>query len=145
MQNYFFYGTGEILTSKYRKDIFEKFLNLHIGYFDIKENSPGALLTRLTSDTTKITGIATSILGQILQTIVTLCIGMIVSFFYQWIICAINIAFMPLIIGSYYLQFSLNIYLKNEIMLNFFYQKKYLLIIQILEQFLYKYEYPYNN
>jgi len=107
MQNYFFYGTGEILTSKYRKDIFEKFLNLHIGYFDIKENSPGALLTRLTSDTTKITGIATSILGQILQTIVTLCIGMIVSFFYQWIICAINIAFMPLIIGSYYLQFSL--------------------------------------
>ncbi len=107
MQNYFFYGTGEILTSKYRKDIFDKFLNLHIGYFDIKENSPGALLTRLTSDTTKITGIATSVLGQILQTIVTLCIGIIVSLIYQWAICVINIAFMPLIIGSYYLQFSL--------------------------------------
>ena len=38
---FFFYGTGEILTSKYRKDLFEKFLILHIGYFDIKENTPG--------------------------------------------------------------------------------------------------------
>ena len=107
MQNYFFYGLGEILTSKYRKEIFEKFLNLHIGYFDLKENSPGALLTKLTTDTTKISGVATTILGQLLQTSVTLIIGIVVSFFCQWILTLINIAFMPLVIGSYYLQFTL--------------------------------------
>ncbi len=107
MQNYFFYGLGEILTSKYRKEIFEKFLNLHIAYFDLKENSPGALLTKLTTDTTKISGVATTILGQLLQTSVTLIIGIVVSFVCQWILTLINIAFMPLVIGSYYLQFTL--------------------------------------
>ena len=107
MQNYFFYGLGEILTSKYRKEVFEKFLNLHIAYFDLKENSPGALLTKLTTDTTKISGVATTILGQLLQTSVTLIIGIVVSFVCQWILTLINIAFMPLVIGSYYLQFTL--------------------------------------
>ena len=37
----FFLWNWRNITSKYRKDIFEKFLNLHIGYFDKKENTPG--------------------------------------------------------------------------------------------------------
>ena len=107
MQNYFFYGLGEILTSKYRKEVFDKYLNLHMAFFDMKENSPGSLLTKLTTDTTKISGVATTILGQLLQTSVTLIVGIVVSFVCQWALTLINIAFMPLVIGSYYLQFTL--------------------------------------
>lgn len=107
MQNYFFYGLGEILTNFYRREIYEKFLNLHIGFFDLKENSPGAMLTKLSSDTTKISGVATSIIGQLLQTGVTLILGIVIAMVYQWKICLINIAFMPLVIGSYVLQFQL--------------------------------------
>ncbi len=107
LQNYFFYGIGEIMTNQYRKEIYEKFLNFHMGFYDKKENSPGALLTKLSSDTTKITGIATSILGQLLQTSITLLFGIIFSFICQWLISLINLCFMPLIIGSYVLQFKL--------------------------------------
>ncbi len=107
MQNYFFYGLGEILTSKYRKEVFDKYLNLHMSFYDKKENSPGSLLTKLTTDTTKISGVATTILGQLLQTSVTLIVGVVVSFVCQWALTLINIGFMPLVIGSYYLQFTL--------------------------------------
>ena len=107
MQNYFFYGLGEILTSKYRKEVFDKYLNLHMAFFDMKENSPGSLLTKLTTDTTKISGVATTILGQLLQTSITLIVGIVVSFVCQWALTLINIGFMPLVIGSYYLQFTL--------------------------------------
>ena len=107
MHNYFFYGLGELLTNYYRREIYDKFLNLHIGFFDKKENSPGAMLTKLSTDTTKISGIATMIVGNLLQTSVTLILGIVIALIYQWAICLINIAFMPVVIGSYILQFKL--------------------------------------
>lgn len=75
-----------------------------MGYFDRPENSPGSLLTKLSSDTTKINGVATSIIGQLVQTIVTLVLGITLGFVYDWRLCLINLCFMPLMIGNYILQ-----------------------------------------
>jgi ATP-binding cassette subfamily B (MDR/TAP) protein 1 len=105
MQNYFFYGIGEIITKKFREKVFNKFLNLHMGYFDRSENSPGSLITKLSADTTKINGVALSIIGQLIQTAVTLILGLTLAMVYQWKLCLINICFMPLIIGNYIIQF----------------------------------------
>jgi ATP-binding cassette subfamily B (MDR/TAP) protein 1 len=77
-----------------------------MGFFDIPENSPGALLTKLSADTTRINGVATSIMGQFLQTFVTLILGISIAFAYQWKLSLINLGFMPIIIGSYYSQFK---------------------------------------
>lgn len=84
--------------------IFDKFLNFHMGYFDRPENSPGSLLTKLSSDTTKICGIATSVIGQLVQTVVTLVLGITLGFVYDWRLCLINLCFMPLLVGNYILQ-----------------------------------------
>jgi ABC-type multidrug transport system fused ATPase/permease subunit len=105
MQNYFFYGIGEILTKKFRELIYDKFLNFHMGFFDRAENSPGSLLTKLSADTTKINGVALTIIGQLIQTAVTLILGISLALTYQWKLCLINLCFLPLIIGNYVIQF----------------------------------------
>jgi len=46
-----FFSIGCYLCNGYRKKIVRKYLQMHISYFDITENSPGALLTRLSIDT----------------------------------------------------------------------------------------------
>jgi ABC-type multidrug transport system fused ATPase/permease subunit len=86
--------------------IFAKYLNFHMGFFDRQENTSGALISKLSSDTTKINGIALSIVGQLFQTSVTLVLGVALSLVYDWRLCLINIGFLPLIIGSYILQFK---------------------------------------
>jgi len=107
LQNYFFYGIGEILTKKFREMVFAKYLNFHIGFYDRLENTPGSLLAKLSSDTTKINGVALTIIGQLIQTSVTLILGITLAMIFQWQLCLINICFMPLIIGNYVLQFQI--------------------------------------
>ncbi len=46
-QNFKFTQIGESLSANLRKEIFAKYLILHVGYFHKNENSPGALLTKL--------------------------------------------------------------------------------------------------
>jgi ABC-type multidrug transport system fused ATPase/permease subunit len=106
MQNYFFYGLGEILTKKFREMIYTKFLNLHMGFFDLPQNTPGSLMGKLSSETTKINGVATSVIGQLLQTLVTLILGISLAMAFQWKLCLINLCFLPFIIGSNILQFK---------------------------------------
>ena len=47
MKIWTFQSLGSVITTKMRKLIIDKYLKLHVGYFDIDENSPGALLTKL--------------------------------------------------------------------------------------------------
>ena len=91
---------------KFRKMVFNKFLNFHMSYFDKAENSSGALISRLSSDTTKLNGIAISIIGQLLQTSVTLILGISLALVYDWRLCLINLGFLPLIIITYVFQFK---------------------------------------
>jgi ATP-binding cassette subfamily B (MDR/TAP) protein 1 len=77
-----------------------------MGYFDRPENSSGSLISKLSSDTTKINGIAISIIGQLLQTTVTLVIGITLAMTYDWRLCLINLGFLPLMIGTYAFQFK---------------------------------------
>ena len=48
---------GSVITNSLRKKIIEKYLQIHIGFFDEDENSPGALLTKLSLDTTQLNSI----------------------------------------------------------------------------------------
>ncbi len=48
---------GSVITCNMRKEIVEKYLNLHVAYFDIDDNAPGALLTKLSIDTTQLNSI----------------------------------------------------------------------------------------
>jgi ABC-type multidrug transport system fused ATPase/permease subunit len=46
-----FTGLGVTLGRIFRKKMFAKYLQLHLSFFDLKENAPGALVTKLAIDT----------------------------------------------------------------------------------------------
>jgi ATP-binding cassette subfamily B (MDR/TAP) protein 1 len=106
-QNYFFTVQGEHLTKRLRSMVFEKYLRLHIGYFDNTDNTPGALLTRLSSDTTKLNGIALSMVSLSVQSISTLILGITLGMINNWKLSLINIGFLPLIIITSIVQLRL--------------------------------------
>ena len=37
-------GLGSVITSRMRRNVLQKYLELHVGYYDIDSNSPGGLL-----------------------------------------------------------------------------------------------------
>ena len=81
-----------------RKNIVEKYLSLHIAYFDIDNNSPGALLTKLSIDTTQLNSIILTLVGDVLQTTGNLVTGLIMGFIYDYRLALFSLIFIPFII-----------------------------------------------
>ena len=62
-------GLGAVVTSKMRKKVFKKYLELNLAFYDIDYNSPGSLLTKLSIDTTKISALVLSIFGSVISAV----------------------------------------------------------------------------
>ena len=89
---------GSVITSKMRKLIIDKYLHLHIGFFDEDENAPGSLLTRLSIDTTQLNTLVLSVVGDLVGTLGTAAVGLGLSFYFSWRLTLISICFLPFII-----------------------------------------------
>ena len=89
---------GSVITCNMRKNIVRKYLSLHIAYFDIDNNSPGALLTKLSIDTTQLNSIVLTLVGDVLQTSGNLITGLIMDFIYDYRLALISLIFIPFII-----------------------------------------------
>ena len=89
---------GSVITCNMRKNIVRKYLSLHIAYFDIDNNSPGALLTKLSIDTTQLNSIVLTLVGDVLQTSGNLITGLIMGFIYDYRLALISLIFIPFII-----------------------------------------------
>ena len=89
---------GSIISTKMRKIVVKKYLSLHLSYFDIEENSPGALLTKLSIDTTQLNSIVLTLVGDILQTSGNLITGLTIGFVYDYKLTFISLIFIPFII-----------------------------------------------
>ena len=80
---YSFSIIGEGIVASLRKSLFAHYLKLHLGYFDVPAHSPGALLTKLSSDTTKINGNFFQMIGTIFQSFSSMFIGLGICFYYE--------------------------------------------------------------
>lgn len=89
---------GSVITNELRKKIIDKYLKLHISYFDINENSPGALLTRLSIDTTQLNSLVLTVIGDFINSLGNLIVGIILGFYYDWRMTLICICFIPFIV-----------------------------------------------
>ena len=92
---------GSAITCNMRKEIVEKYLSLHIAYFDIEDNSPGALLTKLSIDTTQLNSIILTLVGDILTTAGNIITGLTLGFIYDWRLTLISLGFIPFIVGAF--------------------------------------------
>lgn len=101
---YSFSFIGEKIVATLRKQLFRHYLRLHLGFFDEHHHSPGSLLTKLSTDTTKINGIAFSAVGTIIQSIASLGVGLGLGFYYEWRLALTCCGFVPLLVISSQLQ-----------------------------------------
>ena len=91
-------GLGAVITSRMRKKILQKYLEFHMGYYDIDANSPGGLLTKLSIDTTQLNALILSVFGSIISTSGTILTALILGFIYDWKLSLIFLAFIPFIV-----------------------------------------------
>ena len=91
---------GSHVTSSMRKSILDKYLKLHISYFDIDTNSPGALLTKLSLDTTQINNLVLGVLGDVVSLFGVIVCGFVFAFYYSWRLSLISLCFVPFIVAA---------------------------------------------
>ena len=93
---------GSTVTSKLRKRLFKKYLELHMGFFDFESNNPNELLSIISIEINYIKLIFTTILGSIVIRAGMIITGMIIGFYYDWKLTLILLCFFPFrIIFSY--------------------------------------------
>ena len=92
--------TSSFLTSKLRKMIFKKYLELHMSFYDKIENAPGALLTKLSMDTIQLNSVLQMIIGDLFHSFGSLIAGITLAIYYDWRLTIISFFFVPLIIIS---------------------------------------------
>ena len=105
IKNWKFESMGSVITTKMRKLIIEmrkliidKYLKLHVGYFDIDENAPDALLTKLSIDTTQLNSLVLSVLGDAVSVGGVIIVSLVLGFYFEWRLTLINLCFIPFII-----------------------------------------------
>ena len=96
IKNWKLQSLGSIISLKMKKKVIKKYLGLHMGYFDISENSPGALLTRLSIDTSQLDTLILNIVGGIIVVISTYIISIILGLQYDFKITLILSIFVPI-------------------------------------------------
>ncbi|NXN07396.1 ABCBB protein, partial [Indicator maculatus] len=95
LQGYTFAKSGELLTRRLRKLGFKAMLGQDIGWFDDRNNSPGALTTRLATDASQVQGATGSQIGMIVNSFTNIGVAMIIAFYFSWKLSLVILCFLP--------------------------------------------------
>ncbi|KAG7395438.1 Antigen peptide transporter 2 [Phytophthora boehmeriae] len=101
------YGFGVAssrLVGRVRLATYRAMLRQEVGWFDLKENSSGALVSRLASDSAILQAMTSDFLNRSLASGATMVIVLAISFYYTWQMTLIMFAMAPLLIGSNYVR-----------------------------------------
>ncbi len=107
LQGLMFGLSGERLTKRVRRLMFESMLGQDLGWFDQKENSTGALCSRLSSSAQAVSGATGAKIGQIMQGLTTIIFSFALAMHYDWKVGLVSFAFIPLLIAGMLLQMVL--------------------------------------
>ena len=88
------------LTANLRKMILKKYMELDMSFFDKIENSPGALLSKLSIDTVQLNSVFQIIVGDLFYSLGVLISGIFLAMYYDWRLTTISFCFIPFIITS---------------------------------------------
>ena len=88
--------TGGGLVSIIRKNLFRKYLELHIGFFDFEENNPNGLLSILSVEIYYLKLLFSSILSAITVTTGIIITALIIGFYYDYKLTLILLCFFPI-------------------------------------------------
>jgi ATP-binding cassette subfamily B (MDR/TAP) protein 1 len=70
-------------------------MRLKVSYYDDPDHNPGAVTTKLAQDAYLIHNMTTGVIGVIVLNISTITTGLIIAFYYHWILALIVIGLSP--------------------------------------------------
>jgi ABC-type multidrug transport system fused ATPase/permease subunit len=89
---------GERYTKRLRTAIFRALMKQEVGYFDDESNSLGALTSRLAIDAKNVNELVTKTWGDIASMVVTIIVGLSISFSASWALTLIIMCVAPFMV-----------------------------------------------
>ncbi|GLE06054.1 hypothetical protein PINS_up015265 [Pythium insidiosum] len=104
LQHYGFAVASQKLVSRVRLMTYRAMLRQEVGWFDLDENSSGALVAKLATDSATLQAMTSDTLNQGLVNLTTLGIGLGIAFYYSWQMTLANLATLPVLALSAFIQ-----------------------------------------
>lgn len=108
-QHGFINWAGIKLTKKIREKLFESLLRQEVGWFDQDENTSGAILSRLSVDSTFVRGVLGDRISILVMGTAAIGVGLIICAILNWKMTLVAVAVTPVFIGANYMQIILNV------------------------------------
>lgn len=104
LQHYGFAVVSQNLVTRVRLSTFSSMLIQEIGWFDLDENSSGALVSRLATDSAVLQAMTSEMLNRGLVNLTTMTVAFAIAFFYSWQMTLVLCAAFPVLAGASYIQ-----------------------------------------
>ncbi|EGZ10289.1 multidrug resistance protein ABC superfamily [Phytophthora sojae] len=99
LTEYWFGIASSRLISRVRLEAYSGMMRQEVGWFDLKENSSGSLVSRLATDSAILQSMTSDFLNRSLMTGTTFIIIFAIAFYYSWQMTLIMIATTPFLVG----------------------------------------------
>ncbi|KAL7752500.1 hypothetical protein RI367_002034 [Sorochytrium milnesiophthora] len=100
IQIWSFETVGARMTRRMRATVFDAMLRQEIGFYDLPENSLGALTSRLALDAANVTEMVTKVWGDLVQLVATAVCGLLIAFTHSWQITLLVLCVAPFIVAA---------------------------------------------
>ncbi|XP_020206716.1 ABC transporter B family member 15 [Cajanus cajan] len=101
-QHYCFGYMGEYLTKRVRENVLSKILTFEVGWFDLDENSSGAVCSRLAKDANVVRSLVGDRMALLVQTFSAVLTAYTMGLIISWRLSIVMIAVQPVIIACFY-------------------------------------------
>ncbi|XLR62109.1 hypothetical protein S83_012781 [Arachis hypogaea] len=101
-QHYSFAYMGECLTKRIRETMFKKILTFEVSWFDLSENSTGAICSRLANDANVVRSLVGDRIGLVVQTASAVVTAWTLGLVIAWRLAIVMICVQPLMIACFY-------------------------------------------
>jgi ATP-binding cassette subfamily B (MDR/TAP) protein 1 len=98
---------SELLIHRVRDQAFRAMLRQDVAFFDKEENTPGALTSFLSTETTHVAGLSGVTLGTLLTIATTLVSSIILALVIGWKLALVCISAVPVIIAAGYFRYAM--------------------------------------
>ncbi|ETP24527.1 hypothetical protein F441_02503, partial [Phytophthora nicotianae CJ01A1] len=104
MMNYGFGVASNRLVARIRVATYGAILRQEVGWFDFTENSSGALVSRLASDSSVLHSMTSENLSRAVVGVATTVIILVLSFIYSWQMTLVMTVIVPLLVGCNFMR-----------------------------------------
>jgi len=101
---------GQELVVKLRTDLFAKYLKMDMSFYDVPENTSGALCTKLASDCAQVKTLTTNVISVYVQSISSYIAGLAIAWAASWRLGLIALGYAPISLLAGRMQILVNQY-----------------------------------